>query len=88
MLNNDNYLFDAPMDWDSLQAVIENRMSYLKKTFKTPMSEDEEVYWRDKIINEVTNTRDIQGSVVLPKLPDIQSVIRIMKKYLNGRVVK
>jgi hypothetical protein len=88
LANNDNYLWDAPMDWDSLQDVIKNRMNYIKKINKTTMTEEEEKYWETKIIEEVTKTRDIQSSVVLPRMGDLQSVIRKMKKYITSREVK
>jgi hypothetical protein len=88
MINNDNYLFDAPMDWDSLRKVIEQRMNYVKKQYKTPMTPEEEEYWIEKITKQVIASRDQQSTVVLPKMPDLQSVIRKMKKYLSQREVK
>jgi hypothetical protein len=52
------------------------------------MTEEEEKYWETKMIEDVRQTRDIQSSVVLPRMGDLQSVIRKMKKYITSREVK
>jgi len=87
-LNNDNYLFDGPVDWDTSQEIIENKMNYFKKENKVPMTEEEEEYWRFKMEEKVQATRDVQGTLAVPIRSELQKTIRRMNEYLEGREVK
>ncbi len=86
-LNNDNYLWDAPTDWETSQEIIENKLNYYKHENKVPMTEEEEEYWRLKMEEKVTATRDIQSKVAVPIRTELQKTIRKINDYLEARKV-
>jgi hypothetical protein len=88
LINNDNYLWDAPADWDLSQDIIDNKMLYYQRHHKVQMTEDEELYWKRKIEDKVIATRDVQDNIVVPIRGELQKVIRHMKEYLSEREVE
>jgi len=87
-INNDNFLWDAPMNFDTELAVINAKVNYIKKINKAPLTYDEEKYWKRKITGKVDFTNNSQMIIVAPYLKDIRTVIRKIKKYFMDREVK
>jgi elongation factor P--beta-lysine ligase len=87
-VNNDNFLWDGPTDWDTAQFVIQNKMNYLKRVNKVQFDPDEENYWNEKMTSKVSRTIEVQSTVIVPKYPELQSIVRKIKRYLESRVVK
>ncbi len=51
------------------------------------MTEEEEEYWRLKMEEKVTATRDIQSKVAVPIRTELQKTIRKINDYLEARKV-
>jgi len=88
LVNNDNYLWDAPVDGDLLDEVIDNKFNYFKKINKTPLSTDEEMYWENKIKEKSVLMNNVQREIVIPIRSELQKVIRNINKFIQEREVQ
>ena len=88
LLNNDNYLFDAPADWDLLQDITDNKLNYYKKQNKVQLTPEEEKYWRNKLEEQSINAHEAQKSIIIPLKSELQKTIRHINEYFEQREVK
>ena len=88
LLNNDNYLFDAPADWDLLQDITDNKLNYYKKQNKVHLTPEEEKYWRNKLEEQSVNAHEAQKRLIIPIRSELQRTIRLMNEYIESREVK
>jgi len=88
LINNDNFLWDAPADFDLLWDITDNKMKYLEDQNKIAFNEDQKNYWREKMEAKVSSTNSIQSKIVIPDRSYLQRVIRNVNEYLEGREVK
>jgi len=88
LINNDNYLWDSPSDYDLIWDIVDNKMNYLRALNKANFNEQEKNYWREKIQDKAEEARNIQSSIVIPNRSSLQKVIRTINQYLEEREVK
>jgi hypothetical protein len=88
LLNNDNFLWDAPADYDLLWDVTENKLQYIEKLHRVDLSEEQELYWRSKMEEKTSETYNTQRTLVVPLKKDLSKIIRKVNKYIEGREVK
>ena len=85
--NNDNFLFDAPVDYDLGIDIVDNRMKYLQSMNKTTYSQDEYLYWEQKMKDRINDEHKIKSNVIIPKRGSVQKIIRNMNSYMESREV-
>jgi hypothetical protein len=88
LINNDNFLWDAPADFDLMWDITDNKMEYLLTLNKLPFEESEYNYWREKMSTKTEKTHDIQSEIVIPNRNTLQKTIRKINEYLEEREVK
>ena len=88
LANNDNFLWDAPADYDLLWDITENKYGYFRKEHKVQMSVDEEEYWKQKMRDQTTAAHSNQSVIAIPIRGSLQKVIRKMNEFLEEREVK
>jgi hypothetical protein len=86
-LNNDTYLWDAPFDSDMEEVILENKMNIIKHLNKAPLDAANLEGYTEKISKDLIDLRDDMRIIVVPQFPELQLVIRNLKKYLESRVV-
>ena len=88
LANNDNFLWDAPADYDLLWDIADNKYQYFRHEHKVTLSVDEEEYWKQKMRDQTAASHTIQSTVAIPIRSELQKVIRTFNKYLESRKVK
>jgi len=86
--NNDNFLWDAPMDYDKTELVIDNRINTLEKYMQRSLSDTEKIYHRKKFREDSEQINDDMTVIVLPRYNRMQEALRKIRRYLNNRKVK
>lgn len=87
LCNNDNYIWDAPADFDLVYDIVDNKMNYYKSQRQISMSDDEFIYWRDKLILKAYETHKAQKNYAVPLRSEVQKVIRKINDYKEEREV-
>jgi hypothetical protein len=97
-LNNQNYLWGTPFNYDDLVDAIEFRMNYVKFKMRDRIEEtinpDGSVTYNDvgeimqRKVEETLSTEDEQARyVIIPKKNDVSAVEMFIEDYLEGRNV-
>ena len=90
-LNNDVYLWDAPMTYDLKMKVLDNKMGLLKYNFYREDNQDlpsfTRKYWQELFMKQMDDFNDTQKKVIIPRFSKIQRVIRDIRRYLDKRRV-
>lgn len=88
LANNDNFLWDAPADYDLLWDIADNKYQYFRHEHKVNMSVDEEEYWKQKMKDQTVAAHTSQSVIAIPIRSNLQKVIRKMNDFLEEREVK
>ena len=86
--NNDNYLWDSAYDWEMTEEVTNQKLKYIQELNKNNLTEDERLYWENKIKRKIEYQNTIRSTVIAPKVSDLNKIIRLMKKYIRERTVR
>ena len=91
-LNNDVYLWDSVIDYEMKEKVIQNKLKMLERNkYKDDPNKEldsyDKKYYSELFDKELQIQNDYQKTIVLPKLENLQRVIRDIRKYLDGRKV-
>jgi len=88
LINNDNFIWDTPGDYDLLWDITDNKMNYLRNLNKVDFTQEEIIYWREKMEKKTEEVHQIQSNIVIPKRGSLQKIIRTINNYLENREVK
>jgi hypothetical protein len=69
------------------EVILENKMNIIKHLNKAPLDAANLEGYTEKISKDLIDLRDDMRIIVVPQFPELQLVIRNLKKYLESRVV-
>ena len=86
-VNNDTYLWDAPVDFDTQSIVVDERIRIVEHLNHQKLQQGQRSFYERQFNEDLDEEQEIQKNIVLPKFGSMSKINRLIKKYLNNRKV-
>ncbi len=87
-INNDVYLWDSPVDYDTIDIIVNQQLLYIQKIQNKIFNDQEKEYWTNKIKNKVIQNNDYKRKILMVSDGDKNKITRQIKDIFKSREVK